>query len=85
MDVQIQVFLSLALAGGKWSASRSGRFTPHERVLIHTEEGAEWDTVERTKFFNLPELELRPISGPAHNQLLYHLRYLSSYIFEFGL
>jgi hypothetical protein len=58
---------------------------PHERALIHTEEEAEWDNVEKTKFFNLPEFEFRHISGPAHNQLLYQLRYLSPYTFKFGL
>jgi hypothetical protein len=32
VDVQIHVFLTLALVGGEWSASRPGRFTPEERV-----------------------------------------------------
>jgi hypothetical protein len=32
MDVYIHVFLTLALGGDEWSASRSGRFTPGERA-----------------------------------------------------
>jgi hypothetical protein len=30
VDVYIHIFLSLALAGGEWSASRPGRFIPGE-------------------------------------------------------
>jgi hypothetical protein len=30
VNVQINVFLTSALAGGEWSASRPGRFTPGE-------------------------------------------------------
>jgi hypothetical protein len=30
MDVQIHVFLTSALVGGEWLASRPGRFTPGE-------------------------------------------------------
>jgi hypothetical protein len=32
VDVQIQVFLIVALVGGEWSASRPGRFNPGERA-----------------------------------------------------
>jgi hypothetical protein len=28
VDVEIHIFLTSALAGGEWSASRPGRFTP---------------------------------------------------------
>jgi hypothetical protein len=31
VDVQTQVFLTSALLGGEWSASRPGRFAPGER------------------------------------------------------
>jgi hypothetical protein len=31
--VQIHIFLTSALAGDEWSASRDGRFTPGERAL----------------------------------------------------
>jgi hypothetical protein len=32
VDVEINVFLTSALVGGEWSASRSCRFTPGERA-----------------------------------------------------
>jgi hypothetical protein len=32
LDVQIHVFLTSALAGGEWSASRLSCFTPGERT-----------------------------------------------------
>jgi hypothetical protein len=33
VDVEIHIFLTWALAGSEWSASRPGRFTPGERAL----------------------------------------------------
>jgi hypothetical protein len=33
MDVQIHIFLTSALAGSEWSASRPCRFTPEEKAL----------------------------------------------------
>jgi hypothetical protein len=64
VDVQIHIFFTSALAGGEWSPSRLGRFTPEERAP-----GTHWiggwvdpsaglDDVEKRKFFAL--LELRP-------------------------
>jgi len=32
MEVQLHAFLTSALDGGEWSASRAGYFTPMERV-----------------------------------------------------
>jgi hypothetical protein len=32
VEVQLHAFLTLALNGGEWSASRPGRFTPRERA-----------------------------------------------------
>jgi hypothetical protein len=32
VNVEIQIFLTSALAGGEWSVSRSGHFTPGERA-----------------------------------------------------
>jgi len=32
MEVKLHTFLTVALEGGEWSASRPGRFTPRERV-----------------------------------------------------
>jgi hypothetical protein len=34
MDVQTRVFLTLALVGGEWPASRTVRFTPGEIVPV---------------------------------------------------
>jgi hypothetical protein len=35
VDVQIHVFLTSALVGGEWSASRPDRFTPRKRAPRH--------------------------------------------------
>jgi hypothetical protein len=36
VDVEIHIFLTSALVGGEWSASRPCRFTPGERApVIH--------------------------------------------------
>jgi hypothetical protein len=64
VDVLIQIFLTSALVGGEWSASRSGRFTPGERAPdTHWIRGwvdprAGVDDVEKKKFFTLPGLEV---------------------------
>jgi hypothetical protein len=34
VDVWIRIFLTRALAGGEWSASRPGHFTPGERAPV---------------------------------------------------
>jgi hypothetical protein len=79
VDVQIHVFLNSALVGGKWSASRLGRFTPGERAP-----GTHWiggwvgprtgpDVVKVRKILVLPGLELRPLGRPARSQSLYPL------------
>jgi hypothetical protein len=76
--------LTSALAGGKWSVSRSFRFTPGERASgIHWIGGwvdprAGLDDVQKRKFLTLPELELRPLCHPARSQSLYRLRYPGS-------
>jgi hypothetical protein len=78
-------FLTSALAGGEWSASRPGRFTPGERAP-----GTHWiwgwvgpraglDNLEKRKFLTLPGLELWPLSRPARSQPLYRLRYPGSF------
>jgi hypothetical protein len=78
VDVYIHIFLTSALAGGEWSASRPGRFTPEE-----TAHGIHWTggwvyNLEKRKFLTLPGLELRPLSRPARCQSLYRLRYPGS-------
>jgi hypothetical protein len=80
--VYIHIFLTSALVGGEWSASRSSRFTPRERApCAHWIGGWEdpitgLDDMEKRKFFTLSGLELRPLSLPARSQSVYRLRYL---------
>jgi hypothetical protein len=84
VDVYIHIFFNYALAGGEWSASRLGHFTPKERAP-----GTRWiggcvdpktglDDVEKRKFLPLQGLKLRPLSRPARSQSLYRLRYPES-------
>jgi hypothetical protein len=74
--------LTSALAGGEWSASRPGRFTPGEKassthlIGVWVDPRAGLDDVEKRKFFTLPGLELRPLGRPACSQSLYRLRYI---------
>jgi hypothetical protein len=81
MDVYIHIFLTSALLGDEWSASRPGRFTPEERAPgIHWIGGwvcprAGLDDVEKRKFLTLPVLELRPLRRPARSESLYRLIY----------
>jgi hypothetical protein len=61
-------FLTSALDGGEWSASRPGRFTPGEKIPgTHSIGGrvgprTGLDDVQRRKILPLPGLELRPLS-----------------------
>jgi hypothetical protein len=84
VDVYIHTFLTSALAGGEWSASLPGRFTPGGRAP-----GTHWiggwvdpraglDDVKKRKFLTLPGPELRPLGRPARSQSLYRLPYLGS-------
>jgi hypothetical protein len=34
VDIEILIFLTSALVGGKWSASRPGRFTPGKELPV---------------------------------------------------
>jgi hypothetical protein len=77
MDVQIHIFLTLALVGGEWSNSCPCHFTPGERTPSTLSIGgwvgprAGLDDVEKGKFLTLQGLELRPLGRPAHSQSLY--------------
>jgi hypothetical protein len=86
LDVYIHVFLTSALAGGDWSASRPGRFTPGERPAPRTRWIGGWlnprsglDDVKKRKFLTLLGPELRPLGCPARSQSLYRLCYFGSY------
>jgi hypothetical protein len=65
VDVWIDIFLTSALAGGEWSVSRLGRFTPGERAFgTHwvggwMDPGAGLNDVEKRKFLTVSGLELR--------------------------
>jgi hypothetical protein len=76
--------LTPAPAGGEWSASRPGLFTPKSRAS-----GTHWiggwvdpragvDDLEKRKFWTLQGLELRPLGRPARSQSLYRLSYPGS-------
>jgi hypothetical protein len=84
VDVWSRIFLTSALVGGEWSASRPGCFIPGERAP-----GTHWiggwggprvslDDLEKRKFLTLPGLELRPLGRLARSQSLYRLRHLGS-------
>jgi hypothetical protein len=42
VEVQINVFLTLALVGGEWSVSRPGRFTPEKEPAVPIEQETLW-------------------------------------------
>jgi hypothetical protein len=83
VDVQIHIFLTSALAGGEWSASRPCRFTPGERApSTHWEDPrAGLDDMEKWKFLPPLGLKLWPPGRLAHSQSLYQLCYPGSLIF----
>jgi hypothetical protein len=74
VDVEIHIFLTSALVGGEWSASRPGRFIPGERVPGNHWIGGWVDPraglheVEKRKFFTLPGLKLLPLDRLARSQ-----------------
>jgi hypothetical protein len=81
VDVYINIFLILALAGDEWSASRSGRFTSGERspstqwIGGWVGPGASVGDLEKKTFLILLVLELLPLGHLAHSQSLYRLSY----------
>jgi hypothetical protein len=72
VDVEIHIFLTSALVGVEWSASRLGRFIPGKRDPgIHWVGGwvdprASLDDAEKRKFLILPGLELRSRSATVN-------------------
>jgi hypothetical protein len=82
----MDVFLISALAGGEWSASSPGHFTPAERdYYTHWIGGwvgprAGLEDVEGREISPLPGIKLRPLSRPAFSQSLYRLTYPDSSI-----
>jgi hypothetical protein len=79
VDVKIHIFLTSALAGGEWLASRHGRLTPSTHWIGGwVDPRAGLDDLEKRKFLTQPGLELRPLSRPVHSQSLYRLSYSGS-------
>jgi hypothetical protein len=61
VDVQIHLFLTSALVGGEWSASRPWRFTPGTHFIgSWVDPRAGLDDMEKLKCLTLPGLELPP-------------------------
>jgi hypothetical protein len=81
---EVEIYITSAVAGGEWSASRPGRFTPGEKARDTLWIGgwvdprAGMDDLEKRKFLALPGLELQPLSRPARSQPLYRLYYTGS-------
>jgi hypothetical protein len=69
VGVYIHSFLTSALIGVEWSASRTGRFTPGTHWIggcVGPRAGL--DDMEERTFLTLPGLELRPFGRPARSQ-----------------
>jgi hypothetical protein len=64
VDVQIHIFLTSALAGGEWSASRRSHFASGERapgthwIGVWVDPRAGLDDLDKRQFLYLPGLEL---------------------------
>jgi hypothetical protein len=73
VDIQIHIFLTSALAGGEWSATRPCRFIPRgdssrytmDRRLGGTQSRS--DDMEKRRFLTILEHELQSRSRPARN------------------
>jgi hypothetical protein len=78
VDVLIHIFLTSALAGGEWSASRPCHFIPEEDPRTHWIGGwvdprAGLDDVKTWKLLPPPSTELRSLGRAARSQSLYRL------------
>jgi hypothetical protein len=75
MRVYIHIFLTSALVGGEWSASRPGLLNPGERAPYTSWIGgwlnprAGLKELVKRKFLTLPGLELLSLSRPARRQV----------------
>jgi hypothetical protein len=78
-DVEIHIFLTSALAGGEWSASRPGRFTPGKEppVLIRKEVGwtpePVWTTWRRENTWPYRDSNSEPLGRLDRSQSLSRL------------
>ena len=68
----MDVFLTLALAEGEWSASRLCRVTPGESAPVPTRQEAGWAPAPvwtwRREFLTPPGRELRPLGRPSRSR-----------------
>jgi hypothetical protein len=72
----MHVFLTSALVGGEWPASRPGHLTPGTHWIGGwVDSRAGLDDVEKRKFMTVPGLKLRHLCCPARSHSLYRLRY----------
>jgi hypothetical protein len=63
------MYRSTALAGGEWSGSLSGLFTPGTYWIGGwLGPRASLDAMEKKKFLTLPGLKLTPLGRPARRQ-----------------
>jgi hypothetical protein len=86
VGVWTHIFLTSALVGGEWSASRPGRFTlgyPLDRRLGGPQSRSGRRGEE--KILDPTRLEDRPLGRPARSQSLYRLRYPGSLSFPLTL
>jgi hypothetical protein len=61
-------FLTSALAGGEWSASRPGPLYPGTHwIRGWVDPRAGMNDVQKRKFLTLPELEFRSLGRPARS------------------
>jgi hypothetical protein len=73
VDIYIHIFLTSALAGDQWLASRPSRFTPGKEPPVPIgyegwgDPRAGLDEGEKRKFLTLKGLELRPLPRPARS------------------
>jgi len=73
LEVELRYCISHpALCGGKWSASRCGRFTPRRNSFTHWVVGwvsprAGVGFLKKSNFVPLMGIEPRPLYRPAHN------------------
>jgi hypothetical protein len=83
-DIWVYIFLTSALFGDEWSASRPYRFNPGE-IAPGTRWIGSWvcptaslNNMEGREFLTLPGLELRPLGSPARSQSVCRLSYPGS-------
>jgi hypothetical protein len=81
VDVYIHIFLTSALVGGEWSASRPAALSPGKEPPVPIGQEAGLDDVEKRKFLTLPGLEPQTLGRPARSQSLYRLWYPGSLYF----